>query len=110
VYAIGGLWGVPGEYGPFFNPVTIVASVLCGVALATVALAVLSRLSNRAAAIFRVAAVTLTLLSLGAPLQALAGAMPGFAAATAATGLAMITMHLITGGAIAGLLPAVARR
>jgi hypothetical protein len=110
VYAIGGLWGVPGEYGPFFNPVTIVASVLCGVALATVALAVLSRLSNRAAAIFRVAAVTLTLLSLGAPLQALAGAMPGFAAATAATGLAMITMHVITGGAIAGLLPALARR
>jgi hypothetical protein len=110
IYFVGGLWGVPGEYAAFFNPATIVVSVLAGVAVAAGGLAVLSRLSRRGEAIFRVAAAALTLLSLAGPVQALAGAMPGFAAATLATGVAMIAMHLITGGAIAVLLPTQARR
>lgn len=109
VYVAGGPWGVPGDYAPFFNPVMILVSVLIGVVLATFGLAVLSRVTHRADTFFRWAAVALTLLSLAGPVQALAGAMPGIAAATAATGAAMIAMHLITGGAIAGLLPALAR-
>src|SRR5262247_1393670 len=57
VYVVGGVWGVPGEYGPFFNPVMIAALVLIGVAVAAVGLAVLRRLSGRADTIFRIAAV-----------------------------------------------------
>lgn len=109
VYVAAGPLGVPGDYAPFFNPATILISVLVSVILATAGLAVLGRVTRRAGTYFRGAAVALTLLSLGGPVQALAGAMPGLAAATAATGAAMIAMHLITGGAIASLLPALAR-
>ena len=104
------LWGVPGEYAAFFNPIAIVATVLVGVVIAVVGLAILARLTRRPLRIFVPAAVVVTLLSLAGPLQALAGAMPGFPAATTATGLAMVAMHLVTGGVIAGLLPARARR
>lgn len=110
VYFVAALWGVPGEYAPLFNPLMIVATALLGVVVAAIGLAVLTRATHRAGAIFRVGAVMLTLLSLAGPLQALAGAMPGFAAATTATGITMTAMHLITGAAIAGLLPALARR
>jgi hypothetical protein len=49
-------------------------------------------------------------LSLLGPVQALTEAMPGMPPATPTTGLTMIVLHLLTGGLIAGLLPAQARR
>ena len=101
---------VPGDLGAMFNPVMIVVAAVVGVVVATIGLAVLVRVSSRPTQIFTTAAVVLTLLSLAAPVQALAGAMPGMPAATTATGVSMIAMHLITGGLIAGLLPAPARR
>lgn len=104
------LWGVPGEYAAFFTPIAIVATAAVGVVIAAVGLAILGRLTRRPLRIFVPAAVVVTLLSLVGPLQALAGAMPGFPAATTATGMTMIAMHVITGGVIAGLLPAQARR
>jgi hypothetical protein len=103
-------WAVPGAYAASFNPRAIVATVVVGVVIAAVGLALLARLARRPLRIFVPGAVAVTLLSLGGPLQALAGAMPGFPAATTATGMTMIAMHLITGGVIAGLLPALARR
>ena len=104
------LWGVPGEYATFFNPIAIVATAAAGVAVAAVGLAILARLTRRPLRIFVPAAVVVTLLSLAGPLQALAGAMPGMPPATAATGMTMVAMHLVTGGVIAGLLPTRARR
>ncbi len=109
-YFVAALWGVPGEYAPIFNPASIVISAVAGVIAAAVGLAVLARVSGRPWSIFRVAAMVLTLLSLAGPLQALAGAMPGLPAATTATGLTMVALHVITGGAITFLLPAQARR
>ncbi len=78
--------------------------------VATVGLALLAYLTRRAVPIFVAAALAFTLLSLMGPLQAMAGAMPGMPVATTATGITMIVMHLVTGGIIAGLLPAQARR
>jgi hypothetical protein len=103
------LWGVPGEFA-MLNPVSIVATALAGVVVAAVGLAVLARLTRRAVPLFVAAAIVVTLLSLAGPLQALAGAMPGLPAATTATGVTMLVLHLLTGGLIAGLLPAQARR
>ncbi|HVC32266.1 MAG TPA: DUF6069 family protein [Chloroflexota bacterium] len=110
VYAIAAaLWGVPGEFS-FFNPLTIVVMVAGGVAIAAVGLAVLARLTRRPVPIFVAVAGVVTLLSLGLPFQAMAGMMPGVPAATTATGVTMIVLHLLTGGIIAGGLPALARR
>ena len=104
------LWGVPGAYAPVFNPVAVVVSSVAAVAAAAVGLAVLARLTHRALPIFVAAAVALTLLSLAGPVQALTGTMPGLPAATPATAATMLVQHLVTGGIIAVLLPALARR
>ncbi len=92
------------------NPFSIVVAVLVGVAAAALGLAALARLTRRPVPVFVGAAVAVTLLSLGGPLQAMAGPMNGMSEASTATGVAMILMHLLTGGVIAGLLPAWARR
>lgn len=100
------LWGVPGEYAAFFNPIAIVAAAVMSVVVATIGLAILARLTRRPLRIFIPVAVVVTLLSLAGPLQALGGMMPGMPPATIATAMAMVAMHFITGGVIAGLLPA----
>ena len=102
------LWGVPGEFAAL-TPVAIVVTALGGVVVA-VGLAVLARLTRRAVPLFVAAASAVALLSLAGPLQAMAGALPGLPAATTATGVTMIVLHLLTGGLIAGMLPAQARR
>ncbi|HUZ00281.1 MAG TPA: DUF6069 family protein [Thermomicrobiaceae bacterium] len=110
IYAAAGRWGVPGAYAAVFNPASIVVVVAVGVVVDAIGLAVLARVSRRPGLIFRVLAAAVTLLSLGTPLGVLAGTMPGYPAATPAIGIVMILMHLITGGAIAVLLPALVRR
>jgi Family of unknown function (DUF6069) len=108
-YATAGqVWGVPNGFA-MLNPIAIVVTVLGGVLLAAIGLAVLARLTPRAVAIFVALAIVVTAVSLIGPLQAMAGAMPGTPPATTATGMSMIVMHLVTGGIIAGLLPALAR-
>ena len=102
-------WDVPGEFS-MLNPVAIVVTALAGVVVAAVGLAVLARVTRRAVPLFVAAASAVTLLSLAGPLQALAGALPGMPAATTATGVTMLVLHLLTGGLIAGMLPAQARR
>lgn len=103
------LWGVPGAFRAL-NPLAIVVTATGGVAVATIGLAVLGRLTRRPVPIFVAAASVVTLLSLSGPVQALAGTMPGMPPATTATGVTMIVLHLLTGGIIAGLLPTQARR
>ena len=103
------LWGVPGEFA-VLTPVAIVVTALGGVVVAAVGLAVLARLTRRAVPLFVATASAVTLLSLAGPLQAMAGALPGMPAATTATGVTMLVLHLLTGGLIAGMLPAQARR
>ena len=103
------LWAVPGNFAALNPPIIAVASA-GGVLVAALGLALVARLIPRAARVVFVAvAIALTLLSLGGPFQAMSGTMPGLPAATTATGITMIVMHLITGGAIAFLLPALAR-
>ena len=102
------LWSVPGELA-VVTPVAIVVTALGGVVVA-VGLAVLARVTRRAVPLFVAAASAVTLLSLAGPLQAMGGAMPDMPAATTATGVTMIVLHLLTGGLIAGMLPAQARR
>ena len=102
------LWGVPGEFA-VLTPVAIVVTALGGVVVA-VGLAVLARVTRRAVPLFVAAASAVTLLSLAGPLQAMAGVLPGLPAATTATGVPMLVLHLLTGGLIAGMLPAQARR
>lgn len=107
-FVAGALWEVPGEFLAL-NPGSIVVSSAGGVVVATLGLAVLARLTRRAVPVFIAAAILVTLFSLTGPLQAMAGAMPGLPPATTATGLTMLVMHVLTGGIIAGLLPAQAR-
>ena len=109
-FAAAALWGVPGDFAPLFNPVTIVVVSAGAVVVAAAGLAVLARFTRRAVPIFVAAAIVVTLLSLAGPLQAMAGAIPGLPLATAATVITMIVLHFVTGGLIAGLLPAQARR
>lgn len=101
-------WGVPSGFA-MLSPVSIVVVAFGGVVVAGIGLAALARLTRRASIIFLGVAVIFTLFSLIGPLQALAGAMPGVPAVTPATGATMIVLHLLTGGIIAGLLPAQAR-
>lgn len=108
-FASGALWGVPGGFSAL-NPGSVVATSVVGVVVAALGLVVLARITRRAIPIFMVAAAALTLLSLMGPFQAMVGAMPGMPPATTATGVTMILLHLITGGIIARLLPARARR
>ena len=110
VYAAAAVaWDVPGGFDAL-NPFSIVVAVLVGVAAAALGLAALARLTRRPVPVFVGAAVVVTLLSLGGPLQAMAGPMNGMPEASTATGVAMILLHLLPGGVIAGLLPAWARR
>ncbi len=110
VYGIAAaLWAVPGPFS-VLNPVTIVVTAVGGVVLATIGLLLLARLTRHAVAIFTVAVIAVTLLSLLGPVQAMAGLMPGLPPATTATGLTMIALHLLTGAFIAVVLPAQARR
>ncbi|MGH2355922.1 MAG: DUF6069 family protein [Chloroflexota bacterium] len=108
-FLAGALWGVPGEFVAL-NPVSIVVTSVGGVAIAALGLAVLARLTRKAIPIFAAAAGVVTLLSLMGPFQAMAGAMPGLPAATTATGITMLLLHILTGGIIAAALPIQARR
>ena len=106
------LWGVPGGFEAL-NPFAIVVTSIGGALVATVGLAVLSRLGRGGRfgrAVFSALAVLFTLASLGGPLQAMSGGMPGMPPADTPTAATMVALHLITGLSLAFLLPRRARR
>jgi len=110
IYAIAAFaWQVPNGF-PMLNAFSIVVAASLGALLAGAGLAVLLHVTRRAIPLFQGAAAVITLFSLGGPLQAMAGAMPGVPAASTATGITMIVMHVITGVILTGVLSIAGRR
>lgn len=91
---------IPAEF-TLLNPVTVVFASTAGAVGGGVALAVLSRLTERAVLIFRIAGVVATLISLAGPLRAGAGTAGGISVLPALPQVeppmvvALIVMHLV---------------
>jgi hypothetical protein len=98
-----GFWGVPGGFG-MLNPGSIVVVALAATVIAGAGRAVFRKFTRRARAVFLVALVVATGLSLAGPMQAMAGAIPGMPRASFATGVTMVVLHLVTASVIAGFL------
>lgn len=96
-------WGVPAGFTAL-NPASITIAAVAGAVVGGVALYLFVRFTGHAIAVFVASSATVTLLSLGGPLQAMAGAMPGQPAATTATGATMIALHILTAVIIAAVL------